>query len=69
LDEVVTNPDLPWNLAALSRHMVLNLEQVLSTMGLIRWDFNELSANPSISLDDIRRTHHLPWNYERLSGP
>jgi hypothetical protein len=68
LDEVVANLDLPWDTRILSRHMVLNLEQVLSTMGLIRWDFNELSANPSISLDDIRRTPWLPWSYQRLSG-
>jgi len=60
--------DLPWDPTVLSKRMSLTVDQVLNTMGLVRWDFNELSANPSILLDDIRRTAYLPWNYKRLSG-
>jgi hypothetical protein len=60
--------DLPWDPTVLSKRMSLTVDQVLNTMGLVRWDFDELSANPSIPLEDIRRTAYLPWNYKRLSG-
>lgn len=67
LDEVVANLDLPWDTRILSRHMVLTVDQVLSTLSLVRWHFDELSANPSISHEDIRKTPWLPWSYQRLS--
>ena len=49
---------LCWHGISLNPRLTLNF--VLNNK--LPWEWNELSANPAFSLDEILRTRHLPWN-------
>lgn len=62
---LIANPDKNWNWSKISSLPWVNMTLVKKYD--LPWDYNALSANPSISIDDVLQNQKLPWNWDVLS--
>ena len=74
---IESNPDLPWNFGAIS----LNPNLTINFINLIcirsprdslcklleNWNWNEISCNSNIIINDIEDNPEYPWNYYWIS--
>jgi hypothetical protein len=51
----------PWNLKKISRNKIIKIEHVLDTP-FLRWDWDELTLNESMTFDVIKSYPRQPWN-------
>ena len=72
MDDVRYNQHLPWSYISLSKNPNLTIEFVTENLRnkkgskMIPWDWNLITYNEAITMDDILNNPRLPWCYEWL---
>lgn len=60
--------DAPWSIDELCKNSHLTLDFIITYYIRFKWNFNILSTNINLCIDDIIRLKHLPWEWERVSA-
>jgi len=62
-DDVIKNPDLPFNMSMVSRNLNIKWNHVIENIHL-NWDWDGLSRNSNIKIEHIISLPEKQWNWE-----
>jgi hypothetical protein len=67
MEDVLANPNKPWDYEMLSRNQNITLKDILANRQ-IPWNYKALSwKNPNITMEIVLAYPEIPWDYKVLS--